>query len=159
MTGFSSSAPMEFVSVAKRGFPNLGSDVPGHPTHFLFGGHVSTIVIRSNQVCTGCGRRLPKGSRVTAWSCWDDGTNVKARFCSDCSGVIYGCKAHGRVFVYAGDERIVERMCRRCDSFPTCERVEWLRGPHDGWFFGDLGGVNESSTDKERHPDVRPHCV
>ena len=93
--------------------------------------------------CDGCGRVLPKGSLVTMWSVWRDNLRHRLRFCSDCQGVIYGCETR-RSIDFGNDSMgyICREICERCDSFPLCEKVEYLRDGEPGeMFFGDLPTV------------------
>ena len=94
---------------------------------------------QANQ-CDGCGRILPKGSVVTLWTVWLDGMKERLRFCSDCSGVIYGCDRRRRVDV-ASDvhSHMCREMCGCCDEYPFCGKVEYMRESEPGdLYFGDL---------------------
>lgn len=94
--------------------------------------------IRAHQRCNGCGRLLPKSSWMCIWQVWSEGRRERLRFCSDCQDVIYGCDER-KPMHYQDGGNIIRDICRSCDSFPFCERVEYLKGSEpDDWYFGDL---------------------
>lgn len=93
---------------------------------------------RRTNPCDGCGRILPCGSEAMLWSIWSDGFRRRVRLCSDCQEVVYGCSSR-RPLDSGSDEHMVRDMCERCDGYPFCERVEYLRGSRPGDIhFGDL---------------------
>jgi hypothetical protein len=105
--------------------------------------------------CGGCGRMLPIGSFVQQWSIWGDSRKIRHRYwiCSQCEDVIYGCNGHDHLNPRE-TSMLVRYMCRRCDSFPTCERVNWLREskPGDVWF----GDLCREEIPEQRRTDLRP---
>lgn len=93
--------------------------------------------LTKNQVCRGCGRRLPSRSWSMIWSVWIDGKRQWWRFCSDCQDVIYGCDRRRKLD--DGDEFLVRDMCVECADYPFCDKIDWMRGSNTGdWYFGDL---------------------
>ena len=93
--------------------------------------------------CDGCGRTLPKGSKVMMWRLWINGFQRKVRLCSDCQDVIYGCDREVNGMRMKDDEEhMVREMCGRCDSYPVCQKVKYLKEskPGDVWF-GDWDEV------------------
>ena len=93
---------------------------------------------RANQRCDGCGCICPQGSRMLIWQVWRDGFRDRVRFCLRCRDVINGCDDRRRLD-YDADDLMVRDMCERCDSFPFCEKVEYLREEMPGdLYFGGL---------------------
>lgn len=88
--------------------------------------------------CDGCGRILPKGSMALMWSVWSEGSRFRLRFCSDCQSIVYGCKER-KPFDVQNEELFVRETCERCDEYPFCGKVEFLKEsmPGDLWF-GDI---------------------
>lgn len=102
------------------------------------------------QECDGCGRLLPKGSRMLRWNVWEDGYKIRLRFCEDCERVIYGCGSR-RSLDFA-DDMMVREVCETCDDFPVCDRVEYLRESERGKiFFGGLDGIRSEVQQRDMH--------
>ena len=98
--------------------------------------------------CDGCGRVLPKGSYVLIWSVWRFGRRRRLRFCSGCQSVIYGCDER-RSIDMEDESELIRCFCESCDSFPVCDRVEFLKGSRPGdIYFGDLriGGCQDADN-------------
>ncbi len=109
------------------------------------------VVTRKQWACDGCGRVLPKGSRVLQWQVWRQVPKTKGkvsthtfnvktrlRFCSDCESVIYGCDGRESIR-FESDDMLVRRLCERCDEYPFCDKVTYMRKDLPGKvFFGDL---------------------
>ena len=76
--------------------------------------------------CGGCGRLLPRTSEVCQWSIWDEEGRHRVYLCPDCERVIYTCH-NRRKLSWQDDTYLVRDMCETCDSFPWCDKVEWLR--------------------------------
>ena len=97
---------------------------------------------RKPHVCDGCGRVLPKHSWVLMWSIWTDfHYRNRIRLCSDCQDICYNCNTR-REMRYGTDEYLIRDICETCDSFPWCDRVDYLRGSKPGDLcLGDLDGV------------------
>ena len=90
--------------------------------------------------CDGCGRILPKGSRMLIWSVWIHGLRRRLRFCSDCQGVIYGCDSRRPIDVQE-DEFLIRDICECCDDYPICVKVDYMREFRPGaLWFGDFEG-------------------
>lgn len=98
--------------------------------------------------CDGCGRILPKGSVVLMRSAWSDGFRRRVRLCTDCQGVVYGCELMAGRRLDADAECMVRDVCECCDSFPVCDRVQYLRKQEPGeLWLGDVDGVGVHADD------------
>ena len=99
----------------------------------------SIITTARVQKCDGCGRTLPKGSKVLRWQVWVDGEKYRVRFCSDCQEVV-SCDVR-RPFDIQRDvyTYMCREICEHCDEFPMCAKADYIRGSEVGdvWF-GDL---------------------
>ena len=94
--------------------------------------------------CRGCGRILPKQSWMLIWSVWVDFMRERFHLCSDCQRIIYECKERPPLN-HQENEWLVRDMCMRCDGFPFCPRVEYIRESKPGdLFLGDVSGVGDN---------------
>lgn len=100
-------------------------------------------------VCKGCGRLIPKGSHVLVWNMWINRKLNRWRFCSDCQEVIYDCDGREPIN-YQRDEHLVRDFCKSCDSYPVCDKVEYLRKSKVGDInFADLEMYQTRWSDDE----------
>lgn len=94
------------------------------------------------QVCKGCGRNLPKWSWMLIWQVWIDYQRHRFRLCSDCQRIIYECDERPPLS-HQDNEWLVRDMCERCDGFPFCDKVEYLRDSKPGdMYLGDVDGID-----------------
>lgn len=92
--------------------------------------------------CKGCGRILPKNSWMLIWQVWIDYRRERFRFCSDCQRIIYGCEDRPAL-CHQENDLLVRDMCERCDGFPLCDKVEYLRTSRPGdLYLGDVDGIS-----------------
>mgnify|MGYP007135613930 CR=1 FL=1 len=108
---------------------------------------------RTVQRCNGCGRILPKGSLVLLWSIWDFEGRHNVRICQDCERVVYDCEKR-RALNWQQDECLVRDLCKCCDLYPWCEKVEYLRNSAEGEVF--FGAVDADEQHQQRNMHGKP---
>ena len=96
--------------------------------------------INKTHTCNGCGCVLPRGSAILMWSVWKNGKRHRYRLCSRCQEPIYACDREKMGRHLDSDEKyMVRAMCQTCDTFPVCDKVDYMRKEQPGEvFWGDL---------------------
>lgn len=93
------------------------------------------VFTTKDHACKGCGRLIIKHSVVERWDIWIRFGTSKPRperwwFCSDCSKIANHCEKLGKLYRNSG--WVIRTKCIRCDSFPLCEKVNYLRESNVG---------------------------
>lgn len=76
-------------------------------------------------LCKGCGCRLPKGAEVNSREIAEYGEHRKVYWCNRCWAIMRSCMLKEKVGYQT--EQDVRKYCKECQSYPLCDKVDYLR--------------------------------